>query len=259
MTAGYVEFEFDLPEALLKRLITVFDNLSPAPLTKLNVEAIPEEQGVYQIFLTENGKSDLVYIGKTDAASGLRVRLNRHAIKIQNRQNLDPDKVTFKAVRVFVFTPVDLETQLIEHYGTTSTVSWNGSGFGSNDPGRERDTTTYKENHFDARFPIDINRPLSFAVPSTESAANILRVLKAGSTYLIRFQRLGKGQRAAHLDLEKTSVSLDPSLPKTAESVIKQVIQQLPVGWHATMLPSHVIIYKEDNRQFPSGRLIAKS
>lgn len=259
MTAGYVEFEFDLPEALLKRLITVFDNLPPAPLMKLNVEAIPEEQGVYQIFLSKGEKSDLVYIGKTDAAAGLRARLNRHATKIQNRLNLDPDKVMFKAVRVFVFTPVDLETQLIEHYGATSTVSWNGSGFGSNDPGRERDTTTYKENHFDTRFPIDINRPLSFAVPATASAADILRALKAGLTYPIRFQGLGKGQRAPHPDLEKTRVSLNTSLPRTAESVIAQTIQRLPAGWHATMLPSHVIIYKDDNRKFPSGRLIAKS
>lgn len=76
MTTGYTEFEFNLPDALLKELITVFDGLAPAPLLAANVAAIPEEQGVYQLFLAPHGQPSLVYIGKTDAAAGLRVRLS---------------------------------------------------------------------------------------------------------------------------------------------------------------------------------------
>lgn len=259
MTTGYTEFEFNLPDALLKELITVFDGLAPAPLLAANVAAIPEEQGVYQLFLAPHGQPSLVYIGKTDAAAGLRVRLSRHATKIQNRLNLNPSIVMFKAVRVFVFTAVDLETQLIGHYGGTSAVSWNGSGFGSNDPGRERDTTTYKAEHFDTQFPIDLNRPLSFAVPMTGTAADILRALKSGLPYLIRFELPSRWSRIAHADLEGTTVTINPALPMTPESIIAQTIKQLPPGWHATMLPSHVIIYKNDRRRFPSGRLLAQS
>lgn len=259
MTAGYIEFEFDLPEALLKRLVAVFDDVMPAPLAEAYVARIPEEQGVYQLFLVEDGVPSLVYIGKTDAAAGLHKRLGRHATKIQNRENLDPSMVMFKAVRVYVFTAVDLETQLIEHYGGTAAVRWNGSGFGSNDPGRERDTTTYKDDHFDTQFPIDINRPLSFDVPLQGSAAEILKTLKRGLPYLLRFQTPRKGSREAHPDLEASIVTIDPSLPMTPKSVVAQTVRQLPSGWHATMLPSHIIVYKDDARKFPSGRLIVKT
>jgi hypothetical protein len=257
VTAGYAEFEFNLPEALLKELVRKFDSMASAPLTESNVAAIPEEQGVYQLFLTDG--SSLVYVGKTDAAAGLRVRLGRHARKIQHRLNLDPDIVQFKAVRVYVFTAVDLETQLIEHYGGLSAVSWNGSGFGSNDPGRERDTTTYKADHFDARYPIDIDRTLSFPIPAQATAAAILRSLRLAVPYLIRAQSLRQGSRAPHPDLDATIVTIDPKRPMTPEGIIAQTVRQLPKGWHATMLPSHIIIYKDDNRNFPSGRLIARS
>lgn len=258
MTAGYVEFEFDLPSALLRNLVSVFDHLEAITLTESNVETIPEVQGVYQLFLKRGTATNLVYIGKTDAAAGLRVRLYRHATKIQHRLNLNPGDVLFKAVRVYVFTAVDLETQLITHYGGAQ-VSWNGSGFGSNDPGRERDTTTYKPDHFDTQFPIDISRALSFSLPTTASAAEILAQLKSGLPYLIRIQTLRQGSRSPHRDLEATIVTLDPQQPMTPESVIAQTVRQLPTGWHATMLPSHVIIYKDDTRRFPSGHRIAKS
>lgn len=162
-------------------------------------------------------------------------------------------------MRVFVFTAVDLETQLIKLYSKTETVSWNKSGFGSNHPGQRRDTTYYKPNHFEARFPIDIARALDFALPRTGSAAQLLRALKANLPYLIRFQGNGGKRRVAHDDLKDTIVTLDPSTPLTPESVLAQVIPQLPQGWHATLLPSHVIIYKDDDRKFPSGRQIAKS
>jgi hypothetical protein len=259
MTSGYVEFEFDLPEALLGKLVEAFDGVAPAPLLPAAVSEIPEEQGVYQLFLVKEKKPHLVYIGKTDAAAGLRVRLSRHATKIQHRLNLDPTKVLFKAVRVYVFTAVDLETQLIEHYGGTANVSWNGSGFGSNDPGRERDTTTFKPDHFDTQYPIDLARPLAFTPPASDTAASLLRKLKSELPYLIRFELLRKGSREAHPDLERTTVVLDASKPKTPESIICQTVEQLPHGWHATSLPSHVIIYKDDLRKFPSGRLIARS
>jgi len=259
MTPGYVEFEFDLPGALLAKLIDVFEGLKSAPMTATALSDIPDAQGVYQLLHSQHGKPDLVYIGKTDMAAGLRNRLTRHARKLEQRVGLSRQDVFFKAVRVYVFTAVDLETQLIEHYGGVSRVSWNGSGFGSNDPGRERDTTKYKPDHFDARYPIDPNLPLGIEAPMEGSAANILRSLKRHLPYLLRFE-LAAGKRSkAHEDLEQSNVTLDPALPFTAESVIAQVVRQLPTGWHATALPSHTIMYKNDTRRFPSGREIARS
>jgi hypothetical protein len=254
MIPGYVEFEFDLPEALLARLVNVFAAVPAAPLDAKAVVSIPEEQGIYQLFY----ENKLVYIGKTDAELGLKKRLERHATKIKQRKNLIPTQATFKAVRVYVFTAVDLETQLIKHYGGVDAVSWNGSGFGSNDPGRERDTTTYKEEHFDSRYPIDIERKLDFSLPTAATAADMLRSLKRGLPYLIRFQTLQRNSRQAHQDLETTTVMLNLT-EITPKSAISQIINQLPPGWHATMLPSHVIIYKDDRRSFPSGHLIGRS
>src|SRR5262245_61399412 len=134
MIPGYFEFEFDLPGALLAHLINILDGMKSAPLTDSSLTAIPEEQGVYQLFLNHQ----LVYVGKTDAEAGLFNRLKRHLGKVQHRIGLNSALVSYKAVRIFVFTPVDLETQLIKHYGGIKAVTWNGSGFGSNDPGRKR-------------------------------------------------------------------------------------------------------------------------
>jgi len=110
MIDGFVEFEFDLPGALLARLIAVFDQMETAPLLPEYVQDIPEAQGVYQLLLGD----EVVYIGKTDAQAGLAQRLRRHAFTIRHRQNLNAADVKFKAVRVYVFTAMDLETQLIK-------------------------------------------------------------------------------------------------------------------------------------------------
>lgn len=143
MIPGFTDFEFDLPEALLARLIDEFDSLHAAPLNKTAVEQVPDKQGVYQLFLDR----ELVYVGKTDAEAGLNRRLRRHEEKIQHRPLLDPKRVSFKAVQIYVFTAVDLETQLINHYKDKKMPAvWNNSGFGANDVGQERDTTKYKDD-----------------------------------------------------------------------------------------------------------------
>ena len=132
---GFKEFEFDLPSALLRDLIHLLDEMPSGVLSIANTQQIPEVQGVYQLLCDD----DLVYIGKTDAEAGLRTRLSRHAGKILHRPSLAGNVVTFRAARILVFTAMDLETQLINHYrGRAGAVAWNGSGFGSNDPGRQR-------------------------------------------------------------------------------------------------------------------------
>lgn len=255
MIPGYVNFEFNLPEALLARLIQILDGMEPATLEPAHLTDIPDAQGVYQLFLDDR----LVYIGKTDADAGLRNRLNRHHLKIQHRIGLDPARVSFKAVRIYVFTAVDLETQLIAHYGGYKTVLWNGSGFGSNDPGKERDTTTYKSNHFDSIFPIDISRPLDIDFPDSGSAADILALLKSNLPYVFRIENAGPRSRKFHSDLGETIISGKIGVPHTALRVIEKVVNGLPPGWQAIQLPSHLILYKHDNRKFPQGRVIASS
>ncbi|POG16951.1 GIY-YIG nuclease family protein [Pseudomonas putida] len=247
---GYVEFEFDLPGALLVRLIQILDKIEAVTLNATNLAAIPEEQGVYQLYLDDQ----LVYIGKTDADAGLHKRLSRHARKIMHRVGLDPARVSFKAVRVFVFTAVDLESDLIRHYGGVKSIDWNGSGFGSNDPGRERDTTKVDPKNFDAKFPIDIDRVLAFAIDQDETAASALARLKEALPYTFRYQGKGGGSRKPHPDMEATVLPAKGG-PMTPREAIKTIVEHMPAGWQATALPGYIILYKED-RDYPQAEVI---
>ena len=248
----FKEFEFDLPRALLRDLVELLDGMGRAPLDTATVNArIPEEQGVYQLFLDDA----LVYVGKTDSDAGLNQRLGRHAKKIQQRHNLDPLRVSFKAVRIFVFTAVDLEQQLIKHYATTSGagLAWNNSGFGSNDPGRERDTTTLKDDHFDLLYPIDIDVPLGpSAAVGNFTVAEVLATLKDEVSYVVRYQNLGGRSRKPHADLEATRVDI-PAGGHTARSVLRLVQAALGTDWQVTVQPGYLMIYKE-HRPYPHAQ-----
>jgi Uri superfamily endonuclease len=250
MTAGFAEFEFDLPSALLESLIRVFDITSSAPLDAVHVNAIPDAQGVYQLFLG----GELVYVGKTDAEAGMRKRLRRHVDKISHRIGLEPSEVSFKAIRIFVFTAVDLEAQLIRALGKPN---WNGSGFGSNDVGQNRDDTEYKDKHFDYMFPIDIDRKISnysgTDAPTAEYFINHFRLLVP---YTVRIESRPDKKTTIHSDFLR-HIDADLSV-NTMRGALISVINQLPAGWQATLLPSHVILYKI-LKSYKSGSVIWRS
>ena len=251
---AYVEFELDLTDVLRERLVALLNGMEPTPLTAENVAGIPEGQGVYQLF----HNAGLVYIGKTDSEAGLPERLERHVYSIQNRLNLNVEDVSFNAVRIFVFNAMDLETQLINAYGTPP---WNNSGFGSNDPGRNRDRTRLNPNGFDALYPINIDRQLDFPVPANGTVAQFFNVLKQSLPYVFRFETV-PGSRNPHADLVNSQLALGTG-PQTVRSILQAAIPILPAGWQATCLPSRVIIYREpDGYQYNTnegGQVVARS
>lgn len=250
---AYVEFEFDLSEALLARLVQLLDGMEANSLTPENVASIPEGQGVYQLF--HNGT--LAYIGKTDSDAGLPQRLRRHVRSIQNRLNLNVEEVSFNAVRIFVFTPMDLETLLIRTYGRPA---WNNSGFGSNDPGRNRDKTRSNPVGFDARYPVNVDHVLDFALPDAGTVAMCLMALKESLPYVFRFETIAPKSRTPHLDLTNTQMALGEG-PRTVRSVLERAIAALPPGWQATALPSRVIIYREPDAydyEVEGGQVVAR-
>jgi hypothetical protein len=256
VTQGYAEFEFDLPAALQSELIALLDRMSPAPLNRTTTTAIDEVQGVYQLF--HNG--NLVYIGKTDAEAGLKTRLSRHAKKVLHRPSFTGD-VQFKAVRIMVFAAMDLETQLIKHYRSLNTgaASWNGSGFGSNDPGRERETTNKPPQGFDPRYPIDIDLPGDFVPAGYTTVAAALAALKAALPYTIRYETLRSPSGRAlpnqpHPDLVTTQVII-PAGSHTVRDLLTLTRAALGPDWQATQFVSHVILYKE-NRTYKYGTTI---
>ncbi len=249
---GYTEFEFDLPGALLANLVQMFAKLDREMLTRENVARVPEEQGVYQLFLDD----ELVYIGKTDNDAGLNRRLTRHSRKIQHRKGLDPARVSFRAIRIFVFTAVDLESDLIRHYGGTKGLAWNGSGFGSNDPGRERDTTKNKPTNFDALYPADIDRPLGMAITAPLPLETYLATLRTEVPYTIRVQRAGSSTKM-HSDLQGLMVPAPPA-PLSARQAISHLASIIPSGWQATKLLGYIIIYKEE-REYPQSEILFRT
>jgi hypothetical protein len=252
LTAGYTEFEFDLPGALLTHLVTTLDDMEPAPLNVGSLDVVQETQGIYQLFFD----GELVYVGKTDAEAGLLKRLTRHSNKIQHRRNLLPERVTFKAVRIYVFTAMDLETQLIRHYGGDTGTPWNGSGFGANDPGRNRDRSA--PGRFDLEFPIDIDRPLEINFTGELTAAQVATRLKEAVPYTFRFQSKSTGGRKPHEELEATSVRV-PNGVNTVRTIFGSLIEQLPTGWQATALSAMLILYKEHIDEYPSAIILGRS
>jgi hypothetical protein len=252
MTAGYREFEFDLPGALLDHLVRALDGMETAPLDVGSLADVPEAQGVYQLFLD----GELVYIGKTDAEAGLFRRLTRHSRKTHHRIGLSPSQVSFKAVRIFVFTAIDLETQLIRHYTGKAGTSWNVSGFGSNDPGRERDKS--KPGKFDSAFPLDLDRPLNINLVGTRSAAEVIRLLNGSLPYTLRVESQAKGSRKPHRDLQDTLVTMT-AVSNTARTALAELIAQLPSGWQGTALSAAIILYKEHEDKYPGATLIGRS
>jgi hypothetical protein len=250
--SGYVEFEFDLPGALLTQVVHQFARMKDEQLTLSNISQIaPNAQGVYQLF----HESDLVYIGKSDAEAGLHTRLARHAQKIVDRIGLEPSKITFKAIRIAVFAAMDLETQLISHYGRPA---WNSSGFGSNDPGRNREQTNKDPIGFDGLYPIDIDIPLAFIAPGTHQISDLLVLLKDNLPYTFRYEVAGRptGQSYRtnpHADYLTTVIV--PNQHMTMREVMRLILSALPHGWQATGFVSHVILYKE-TRAYAHGTLI---
>jgi len=256
MMDGFKEFEFDLPRALKAELIGLLDAMETGPLQPAVTTEVPEAQGVYQLFY----EGALVYVGKTDAEAGLRTRLARHARKILHRPTLT-GAVRFKAVRIMVFTAMDLETQLIKHYRALNNGAavWNGSGFGSNDPGRERETTNRQPEGFDDQHPINIDILGEYLTPGTVTVAAALAALKAALPYTLRYETLrnerGRAQRGQpHADLLAASVTIPPT-PHTVRGLMQTIRNELGVDWQATAFASHVILYKE-NRPYQYGTVL---
>lgn len=237
----------------MSQIIPALDAMSSAPLTLANAMELPEAQGVYLLIHDDQ----IRYVGKTDAEAGLRTRIARHARKFEQRRNVQPEDVCFKAAKILVLTAMEIESKVIAHYR----AEWNGSGFGSNDPGRERETTNKPEQGFDAQFPIDIDIPLEILTPRTMSVHEALTALKNALPYTLRYEvQLPPGRTKVgsqdyrtnpHPDMPAGQVTV-PARPMTVRDTLRLILAALPQGWQATYFVSHVILYKE-NRSYLHG------
>ncbi|MBX3570317.1 MAG: GIY-YIG nuclease family protein [Rhizobiaceae bacterium] len=246
---SYAEFELDIPAVMRAELPKYFDSLPETLLTEENVRgAIPDgAQGAYLLFL----KGTLVYIGKTDSKAGFRNRLVRHLNFVRHRRNIDPSDVTFKAVRIFVFSNFDLETMLIEEYTKQREVRpvWNYSGFGSNDPGRRREGQ--EPAIFDLDYPVDIDEELPFLDPGQHTLLSAVLALKNNLPYIFRYNTDGAHWSRGH-ELMRNATIVVSKGPMTTRMALKLFLDALPDGWRATVLPNRVILYPEkDGVSYP--------
>lgn len=240
---SYAEFELDIPGVMRAELPKYFDAMPQTPLTEEDVRsAIPDgAQGAYLLFL----KSTLVYIGKTDSKAGFRNRLLRHLNFVRHRRNIDDTDVSFKAVRIFVFSNFDLEAMLIEEYTKQRDARpvWNYSGFGSNDPGRRREGQDPAA--YDLEYPVDIDEQVPFLDPGEHKLLEAVLTLKNNLPYIFRYYTGGAHWSKGH-ELMRDLTIVVPEGPMTTRMALGLFLGALPKGWRATVLPNRVILYPEE-------------
>jgi hypothetical protein len=135
------------------------------------------------------------------------------------------------------------EGPLIEALG----CGWNKTGFGNHDPGRERDTTKLKANHFDRLYPINPDIALVVA-PGRTTVWNALSAMRTSLPYLFRFESTHKSKpRGSHpLYLER---SVDVTAKETATSLAGKIVDALGSEWQVSFLHGYLILYRE-NRSY---------
>lgn len=246
-------FEIDIVSALSDQLIESFDGLTPAALTESNLEAIKPEQGVYLLHKDQA----VVYAGKAD---NLARRLSEHLRKLNGRRNISPAEIGFECLYVHRnWTALAPETAVIAHYRTVGQASWNFSGFGSHDPGRNREETNKEPQGFDSMYPIRDDWPCDFVSAREWNARELLLELKRELPFLLRFEVRGSNFRAGHPRYNEETVYIPrPGMP--AREILALIAGAIPPQdgrppAQATIFPSHMILYFE-NRDYRHGETI---
>ncbi len=228
---GYVEFEIDIEVILRERLPITFEEMPAAPLTAANVAMLPEKaKGAYLLLLDGTP----VYAGKTDTRHGFRDRLKRHADTIHGRTGLEAARLTFKALRILVFSAFDVEAILINELKKhdRTALPWNYSGFGSNDPGRNRDGQ--QPAKFDLEFPIDVDFEVEDLPTGSLRLDEFLNQVKQRLPYTLR---TGSVPRDARVFISSSTMSV--------RDLLNAAMRSLPPGWQATVLHGRIVIYHE--------------
>ena len=245
----FAHFEIDIVSALSSQLVTAFEKLDVGQLTEAQLNSLELGQGVYQLF----HKGALVYVGQ---AQSLKKRLGEHRGKISGRRTIDVADMGFKCLFVHPnWTALAPENALIKYHRKLGkgTCPWNGNGFGPHDPGRERETTGKPTEGFDAMYPIRSDWPCIWVKAGEHTAYDLLKSLKGGLPYLLRFETAAPKSQKPHPDQLTAKVKV-PGEGMTARDLLSLVARKLP-GWQATAFPGHLILYKE-HRSYNHGEAI---
>ncbi|WDO07459.1 GIY-YIG nuclease family protein [Streptomyces murinus] len=238
-TQYHKDFTLSITKALGDQLAYALEKLGRAPLSEESIARLKEKPGVYQLYL--NGK--FVYVGKADKS--LPARLGNHLRKISGRRNISLDEMAFSCLYVAEdFSALAPEQLLITHHKGQGDIPWNNNGFGNKDPGRQRDSTVLKRNHFDVLFPIDLDRPIEGLQAGETTLHELLEAIKAGLPYIFRYGKSAEFKaRSVHV----------PSAAMTADEVFQLISAEIPDKWQVAALMGYVIMYDDSPNTYRSA------
>jgi hypothetical protein len=249
------QFRLSITKALRDQLAEELKKLTPAPLTpanlvKLSQQAVEEKlksrSGVYQLYqqLPEDSEKKLVYVGKADKP--LPSRLGNHLKKISGRRDISIDDIYFKCLYVAEdFSAVSPEKLLIKLYKQDGQIPWNANGFGNKDPGRNRDRTVLKANHFDVLYPVDLDRSITGLSTAERPLGEVLKELKDVAPFNFRFQDRAAIYKSTHLSWPSSTLTMDEAL--------RFLAPHLPADWQIVAFMGYVIMYRDKGVEYPSG------
>ncbi|WP_370936130.1 GIY-YIG nuclease family protein [Amycolatopsis sp. cg13] len=243
------EFRLSITRALRDQLADSMAGLDPDALSVDNIEALRPRPGVYQLY----HRGQLVYIGKSDIP--LPTRLARHHRKVSGRTGISPGEMEFKCLYVEEdLSAVAPETLLIQRHRGAGEIPWNHNGFGSNDPGKERDTTTIKADHFDTLYPIDLEWPCRVPMIAP-TIGDVLKQLSQMLPYKFRYQ----AARSPRTQPKEYSLPCPAAgcVEMTADELFGVIVETLPRPWQITALPGYVIMYRANKKYASAVRIYA--
>ncbi len=267
---GFASFELDFENALARQLWPAFAVLPSVELNAQNIALVPPKaRGAYMLEL--NGT--VIYIGKSDAKAGLRLRLDRHFHTLKCRTGIDFTQMKFKAVKVASLAALDTESLLLDVYARVAEVKgverrrplWNFSGFGSNDTGRERDTQ--RVSVFDQHHPLDLTAVIDLGLPGAsprESVWNTITDEISLYDYVVwlasRVPFIFRKPGAPRKELRAVRVRFADMIASTVlRALLAQVHTRLPSRWVLTVLRGKVVLYKDDQAAYKSPVLRLES
>lgn len=253
---NHAEFKLSITKALGDQLAAALRTLTPAPLTEENISSLPRHKGVYQLY--RHGEP--VYIGKADVTLGQRLR--KHLKKLSGRENIHLEWMSFKALSVDEdFAAVAPEKLLIDRFQEDGQAPWNENGFGINDPGVERDTTVFGEDHFDQIYPANLNWVIRDLPQGSQSLRAVLKFAKAALPYTFRYAYYRTNRESFYDQFE---VVIEQS-NMIASEFFRFVSSQLPDDWQIMVLPGYAVMYprvlmsQSARRRYIDGREILYS
>ncbi|MEU3623809.1 GIY-YIG nuclease family protein [Amycolatopsis coloradensis] len=229
------EFRLSITKALADQLAEGLAALTPDPLEPRYLSAVQSKPGVYQLYEDDI----LVYVGKAQDTEPLPKRLRQHHDKLGGR--LYVGRMTFTCLYVHEdMHAVSPEQLLITKYRAEKTARWNFMGFGSKDPGKERDTTKVDADHFDATHPINLEVKCEQIKAGPYKASNLLKYIKSDLPFLFRYEKSYIHEKI-RVDVPRDAMSADDLF-----GLIAPRISDVNDAWRITALPGYVIMYPKD-------------